>query len=93
MARNVMHLLQRIKFTRESGYLDFFIIDEGNYTGNACECGIVMTTLKAALSTFALNYCSSTASQEQNRFIKQHLGLPSGQMTTTHLSMMRTLEQ
>jgi hypothetical protein len=58
MACNVMHLLQRIKFTRESGHMDSFIIDKGNFTGNAYECGIVMTTLKAALSTFALNYCS-----------------------------------
>jgi hypothetical protein len=42
-----------------------------------------------ALCAFALNYCSSMARQEQKRFMKRNLGLPSGQMTTTLLSRIQ----
>jgi hypothetical protein len=35
------------------------------------------------------NYCSSMARQEQKRFMKRHLGLPSGQMTTILLSRIQ----
>jgi hypothetical protein len=42
-----------------------------------------------ALRTFALNYCSSMARQEQKRFMKRHLRLPSGQTTTTLLSRIQ----
>jgi hypothetical protein len=43
-----------------------------------------------ALRTFALNYCSAIARQEQIRFMKRPLGLPSGQMTTT---LLRRIQQ
>jgi hypothetical protein len=46
-------------------------------------------TFQQALRNFALNYCSSTARQEQKRFMKRHLGLPSGHMTTTLLSRIQ----
>jgi hypothetical protein len=36
-----------------------------------------------ALCTFAINYCSSMACQEEKRFMKRHLGLPSSQLATT----------
>jgi hypothetical protein len=42
-----------------------------------------------ALCTLALNYCSSMESQEQKRFMKRHLGLPGGKMTTTLLSRIQ----
>jgi hypothetical protein len=42
-----------------------------------------------ALRTFVLNYSSSMACQKQKRFMKRHLGLPSGQMTTTLLSKIQ----
>jgi hypothetical protein len=42
-----------------------------------------------ALRAFALNYCSSMACQEQKRFMKRHLGLPSRQITTTLLSRIQ----
>jgi hypothetical protein len=42
-------------------------------------------SFQQALRFFALNYCSSMARQGQKRFMKRHLGLPSGQMTTTLL--------
>jgi hypothetical protein len=42
-----------------------------------------------ALCTIALNYCSSMACQEQKRFMKRHLGIPSGQMTITLLSRIQ----
>jgi hypothetical protein len=38
-----------------------------------------------ALRAFVLNYYSSMAHQEHKRFMKRHLGLPNGQMTTTLL--------
>jgi hypothetical protein len=42
-----------------------------------------------ALLAFALHYSSSMARQEQKRFMKRHLGLPSGQLTTTLQSMIQ----
>jgi hypothetical protein len=42
-----------------------------------------------ALRAFALNYCSSMERQEQKRFMKRHLGLPTGQMTTTLLGRIQ----
>jgi hypothetical protein len=38
-----------------------------------------------ASRAFALNYCSSMTNKERKRFMKRHMGLPSGQITTTHL--------
>jgi hypothetical protein len=46
-------------------------------------------SFQEALRAFALNYCSSMACQEQKRFMKRHLGLSSGQMTTTLLSRIQ----
>jgi hypothetical protein len=46
-----------------------------------------------ALRAFVLNYCSSMVRQEQKRFMKRHLGLPSGQMTTTLLSRTQQFNQ
>jgi hypothetical protein len=46
-------------------------------------------SFQEALRAFALNYCSSMARQKQKRFMKRHLGLPSGQMTTTFLSRIQ----
>jgi hypothetical protein len=48
---------------------------------------------KQALRNFALNYCSSTARQEQKCFMKRHLGLPSGHMTMTLLSRIQQLNR
>jgi hypothetical protein len=42
-----------------------------------------------ALHAFVLNYCSSMAHQEQDRFIKRHLGLPNGKITTTLLNRIQ----
>jgi hypothetical protein len=46
-------------------------------------------SFQEALHTFALIYCSSMAYQEQKRFMKRHLGLPSGQMITILLSTIQ----
>jgi Reverse transcriptase (RNA-dependent DNA polymerase) len=46
-------------------------------------------SFQEALRVFALNYCSSTARQEQKRFMKRHLGLPGGHTTTTLLSRIQ----
>jgi hypothetical protein len=35
-------------------------------------------SFQEALCAFSLNYCSSMAHQEQERFMKRHLGLPVG---------------
>jgi hypothetical protein len=46
-------------------------------------------SFQEALRDFALNFCSSMARQEQKRFMKRHLRLPSKQMTTTLLSRIQ----
>jgi hypothetical protein len=42
-----------------------------------------------ALRAFELNYCSFMTDQEHKRFMKRHLGLPSGHMITTLLSRIQ----
>jgi len=42
-----------------------------------------------AMQAFALQYCSATARQEQKRFMKHNLGLPTDQLTTTLLARIR----
>jgi hypothetical protein len=54
----VLYYKKSINQVRESGHLDSFIVDKGNYTGYACECGIVMTTLKAALCHCNRQHCN-----------------------------------
>jgi hypothetical protein len=46
-------------------------------------------SFQEALCAFALNYCSSMLRQEQKRFMKRHLRLPSGKMTTTLLTRIQ----
>jgi hypothetical protein len=48
-------------------------------------------SLQEALRAFALNYCM--ARQKRKRFMRRHLGLPSGQMTTTLLSRIQQLNR
>jgi hypothetical protein len=42
-----------------------------------------------ALKSFALKYCSNTARQEQKRFMKHNVGLPSNQLTSALLSRLQ----
>jgi hypothetical protein len=43
---------------------------------------------KTALKSFALKYCGTTARQEQKRFMKRNVGLPSNQLTSALLSWL-----
>ena len=44
---------------------------------------------ETALKSFALKYCSKTTRQEQKRFMKRNVGLPSDQLTAALLSRLQ----